>query len=241
MRSELGDRVGPGRDRDRRRARRLPAVDVERRVSDHDDVAPAEVMAREGAGPRGRDRDQRPALLGVGTVGPELEMMPDAEVRELDRRSALEVPGQEAEEHLGIRCQALDERAHAREEARFGRGGERRREALEIAVEHAIDQAIDLVGRCAGAPEELAGDLAVGPSRHRVAIHRHGPPDRLGEGLGEDAGSDTGRREEGAVDIEEDEARWPGVRTGDRFHEGRKAITQRPGRSTGAAQAPRVM
>src|SRR6185436_20868765 len=112
----------PGRDRNRARARRLRARDVERCVANHDRVARGDAGSAGLRDVRHRPWQQPIALRRIVAVRAAAEVVPQIEVLELYLCAGLEVTGEQGEVNVVARRQGVEQRADAGHDPLAGSG-----------------------------------------------------------------------------------------------------------------------
>src|SRR5436309_5110294 len=170
-RKELIPRYQARGDDDRPRADRAGARDIARRVSDDGCLASRDAPPQEVSCLLERDPGQHAAVLVLVPERAETEIIPETESPELEHRSALNVPGQEADDHVIPPAQVPQQLFDARVELGAVVVPHLHREVFRVAVQARVPALEDhLVGHPRH-PHDFGHALGIGHARETESAY----------------------------------------------------------------------
>jgi len=115
VRGQLRARKTSRRDRDRARTDCFATGDIVRRIADDIDVGRGEIYRVFFARPALGEGPERVAIVMIVSERAQLEIFPDAVMRELELRASLQVAGEKRKNVLGPGLQSEQQFLHSRE------------------------------------------------------------------------------------------------------------------------------
>src|SRR5439155_6175110 len=208
-REELARGKAAATDADRLGADGAGGGDVARGVADDDHAAPGQRPTEDTSAARRADAQDLAALLVIAAEAPEAEALEDAERPKLRASAGADVARAEADGDGAAGGGCIERVVDARVQSKLRRLGDFGLQERDIRREHAVDRRLGVRSddRLADRRERSADDRAVGHAvEHHVAENGRAPIPHPEDAL-EGAAPDSCRREEGAVDVEEQDRR----------------------------------
>src|SRR5688572_2147516 len=164
VRGKVLDRIPTGGDPDRARADAGATRDIRRGVTDDDHGVTRWCGPEPRGGPLGRDRGERRAVGGIAAVGPDGKAFGREPCRaELERGAALEITGEQAEQHVLPRLQPVEQVVNARHDGSLDvRPRELVLEKCDVALTESRHARCFMRRRMARGGQKLGDDLRIG-------------------------------------------------------------------------------